>query len=117
MFSRTKLKLPRPHEFRRILDKALCEITLHTTDHIVVWRIRPLADDTKSMVFHDWSSTDPTEQALLNSTIEAENGHFRGWLYCYQWMKTQAKKARTHYFNFDRDFPEGEPGNKHTRRG
>ena len=37
------LQLTRPKSLRRIVDKATSEVALHTTDHVVVLRVLPLA--------------------------------------------------------------------------
>lgn len=49
----TKLELSRPHELRRVLDQALGKVALHATYHVMIRRLRSLANDSKRMVFHD----------------------------------------------------------------
>lgn len=72
----TELELSRPYSFRGINDKTLCEITLNTTDHVMIGRFSTFADDTKRVILHDRCPTDSTEKALLNTAIEAEDCNF-----------------------------------------
>ena len=74
--ARTKLELSGPHRLWGVGHEVLGEVTLHAADHVVTPGFPALADDAKSVVFHDRGSADPPEKPLLHPTLELEDGDF-----------------------------------------
>lgn len=71
---RTELELTGPHGLWRVGYESLCEVTLNTTDHVVVCSVAALADDTEGVVLHDRCAADASEEALLHASFELQDG-------------------------------------------
>jgi hypothetical protein len=59
---------------RHVVDQPHREITLNTTNHIVVLGIYVLTDEAESVIFLDCRSGDTTEETLLHTALEAKDG-------------------------------------------
>lgn len=74
MSNTSELHLSSPYEFGWVFDKALREVTLDTADHIMIRSVPAFANDSESMVLHDRGTTDSTQETLLHTASETENG-------------------------------------------
>lgn len=73
----TELEFASPNGLRRVHDKTLGKVTLHTADKVVAVGLHALADDAKGMVLHERGPADPCKQTLLHSSLEFEDSNFR----------------------------------------
>ena len=110
---RTEFQLSCPHRFWRVDNKTLREVALNTADHIMVWRLSALTDDSKGVVLHNRGSTNSTQETLLHAPIETKNGNFRRRLN-HTSIDIRETPQITYNFNFNWDLSKGNPGNKNT---
>jgi len=76
MQEHTELELSCPYSLWWIGDEVLGEVSLNTTDHVVMGSIAALADDTKSVVLHDGRTADSSQKTLLHAALELEDRDF-----------------------------------------
>ena len=64
----------------RLLDKTARPIALYARDHVMASTLDAFGDDTESMILHGGGATDTTKEALLNTSLEFDDGNSRGRL-------------------------------------
>lgn len=73
----THLHLASPEVLGRIGNETTGPVTLHTSDDIVGAALDALRDDTETVVFHSSTAADTTEQTLLDTLAELDDGDTR----------------------------------------
>jgi hypothetical protein len=76
--------------------------------------VTAFTNDAKSVVFHDRSAADSTEQTLLHPTLETKNCYFRRWLGASMSFFRQDGRGTTYNLDLYRDLSKSDPWDKNT---